>query len=104
MAHTPDPVRYRYLALPGANSGTAIHLGRKLPPGSSDQPEGSAGRVIAFLFGLAPAGACRVSLLPREAGIVTVALVLALRRTGVTRQLTLWCPEVPRHPEWADPR
>ena len=70
---TPDSVSLRR---------TAIHLGRQLPGGSSDQPEGSADHVIAFLFGLAPAGACRVSLLAQDfhlsQGIVTVALVLAL--------------------------
>ena len=32
----------------------------------------------------------------QEAGIVTVALVLALRRTGVTRYLALWSSDFPQ--------
>ena len=39
-------------------SWTAIPLGRALLRGSSDQPAGDAGRVIACLFGLAPGGVC----------------------------------------------
>src|SRR4029453_16100194 len=49
----------------------------------------------APLFGLAPGRACRVSLPPRRAGIVTVALVLPSRRTGVTRYPALRCSDFP---------
>jgi len=58
-----------------------------------------ANRVVALLFGLAPGRACRVSL--RHCGqspqprFVTVALVLASRRTGVTRYLALWSSDFP---------
>jgi len=79
----------------------AIHLGpsvtrRLMRPtrglGSAPVP---ANRVVALLFGLAPGRACRVSLRRRGAGIVTVALVLASRRTGVTRYLALWSSDFP---------
>ena len=79
----------------------AIHLGpsvarRLMRPtrglGSAPFP---ANRVVALLFGLAPGRACRVSLRRRSAGIVTVALVLASRRTGVTRYLALGSSDFP---------
>ena len=37
-------------------SWTIIHLGPSSPTASSNLPESSAGRIIAFLFGLAPGG------------------------------------------------
>src|SRR5437867_949176 len=49
------------------------------------------------LFGLAPGRACRVS--PALRRFVTVALVLASRRTGVTRYLALWCSDFPQERE-----
>ena len=64
------------------------------PTARAADPRGWAARLspadrgCALLFGLAPGGVCRVSPVsgPRPArGIVTVALVLASRRTGVTR-------------------
>src|SRR3954447_19653359 len=56
-------------------------------------PLRSPGAGCALLFGLAPGGVCRVSLRhptrkPGD-GIVTVALVLVSRRTGVTRHPAL---------------
>ena len=36
----------------------AIHLGSALPQGSSGQPGGWSGCVVAPLFGLAPGGVC----------------------------------------------
>src|SRR5215213_6739926 len=67
-----------------------------------------ASRLVALLFGLAPGRACRVSL--RRSGqsprrrFVTVALVLALRRTGVTRYLALWSSDFPHADRLPDRR
>src|SRR6478735_5160221 len=63
--------------------------------GLGSAPLPPANRGCALLFGLAPGGVCRVSLRPRGAGIVTVALVLASRRTGVTRCPALWSSDFP---------
>src|SRR4029079_14043626 len=63
--------------------------------GLGSAPLPPANRGCALLFGLAPGRACRVSLRPRRAGIVTVALVLASRRTGVTRYPALWSSDFP---------
>src|SRR3954451_799670 len=63
--------------------------------GLGSAPLPPANRGCALLFGLAPGGVCRVSLRPRGAGIVTVALVLALRRTGVTRHPALGSSDFP---------
>jgi len=41
-----------------------IHLGRRSPSASSDQPEGRAGHSISLLFGLAPGGVCQASQSP----------------------------------------
>jgi hypothetical protein len=59
---------------------------------------GKPGR--ALLFGLAPGRACRVSPRARSpgCGLVSVALVLASRRTGVTRYPASWSPDVPHAP------
>ena len=55
---------------------------------------------LALLFGLAPGRACRVSPRCRSPGrgLVSVALVLASRRTGVTRYPAPWSPDVPHAP------
>ena len=63
--------------------------------GLGSAPLPPANRGCALLFGLAPGRVCRVSLRPRRAGIVTVALVLASRRTGVTRCPALWSSDFP---------
>ena len=63
--------------------------------GLGSAPLPPANRGCALLFGLAPGRVCRVSLRPRRAGIVTVALVLASRRTGVTRYPALWSSDFP---------
>jgi hypothetical protein len=72
----------------------AIHL--------CGRPEGWAARLspgepgIALLFGLAPGRACPFhSVRPKPSGIVTVALVLASRRAGVTRYRALWSSDFP---------
>src|SRR5258706_8138479 len=76
----------------------AIHL--------CGRPEGSATRLspgepgIALLFGLAPGRACPFHSAPSGpeafgSGIVTVALVLASRRTGVTRYRALGSSDFP---------
>src|SRR5207237_4764040 len=53
-----------------------------------------------------PIRSCSGSSLPRFtpacAGIVTVALVLASRRTGVTREPALWSSDFPRTPPFDD--
>ena len=85
----------------------AIHLGRRSPDGSCGRPEGwaahlsPANRGCTLLLGLAPGRVCRVSLRPHRHvagsdGIVTVALVLASRRTGVTRYPALRSSDFPR--------
>jgi hypothetical protein len=75
-----------------------------LPDGSCGRPEGWAAHLspgkpgCALLLGLAPGRVCPVSLrrpLARLAGIVTVALVLASRRTGVTRYPALRSSDFP---------
>jgi len=45
-------------------SWTAIHLGRRSPAASCSLPAGSAGRLNACLFGLAPGGVCPPQPLP----------------------------------------
>ena len=62
-------------------------------------PNRSPGTGCALLFGLAPGGVCRVSLRrPTRkpvGGIVTVALFLVSRRTGVTRHPALRSSDFP---------
>ncbi len=84
--HPSRPPVARRLVQPTRGLGSA-----PLPP---------ANRGCALLFGLAPGRACRVSLRPRRAGIVTVALVLASRRTGVTRYPALWSSDFPHACRW----
>src|SRR6185295_20201614 len=88
----------------------AIHLGpsvaRRLlrptrglgsAPLTRDRSQGSA-----LLFGLAPGGVCpfhSVRRLAPPAGIVTVALVLASRRAGVTRHPALRSSDFPHTDE-----
>jgi hypothetical protein len=66
---------------------------RTSPPDRSPDPG------YALLFGLAPGGVCRVSLRhPTRGpggGIVTVALVLVSRRTGITRHPALRSSDFP---------
>src|SRR3990170_1788059 len=63
------------------------------PRGLGDAPVAAASRGIALLFGLAPGRACLVS--PRRTGLVSVALFLASRRTGVTRYPASWSSDFP---------
>lgn len=86
--------------------GTAIHLGHRLLSGSSDQPEDPGGAPVpatraeassyltllqAEFAAFHPASEPKLS-----GGLVSVALVRASRRTGVTRCLTPWSPDFPR--------
>ncbi len=56
--HAVSPPISRVLSAP-CGAVTVIHLGRRLPAGSSNLPGDSAGRAIAPLFGLAPDGVFR---------------------------------------------
>ena len=84
----------------------AIHLRRRSPDGSSGRPEGWAARLSPRRTGVAPSylALLRVEFAPFHSarrlappgGIVTVALVLALRRAGVTRHPALRSSDFPR--------
>ncbi len=86
--------------------GTAIHLGHRLLGGSSDQPGDAGGapvpttraEVSPYLTLLqAEFAAFHPTSEPKlNGGLVSVALVRALRRTGVTRCLAPWSPDFPR--------
>jgi hypothetical protein len=79
------------------------HPSERPTRGLSEQLLSARTPPFALLFGLAPARACRVSPpVPRGPGIVTVALVLASRRTGVTREPALWSSDFPRTPPFDD--
>src|SRR3954462_8359155 len=75
---------------------TVIPLGRALPRASSHLPAGSVGHVNACLLGVAPRRDCpfHPALLAKD-GLVSVALILASRRTGVTRYAARWSPDFP---------
>ena len=72
---------------------TVIPLGRALPRSSSHLPADSVGHVVVRLLDVAPRRDCRVS--PGLNRLVSVALILASRRTGVTRYAALWSPDFP---------
>src|SRR3954454_5353939 len=91
-----------------ADRGWPSICGRRSPDGSFGRPEGwaahlspAAGRPsagCALLFGLAPGGVCPFHSgrgLAPPVGIVTVALVLASRRAGVTRHPALRSSDFP---------
>src|SRR4029453_13334952 len=93
----------------------AIHLGppvarRLLRPtrglGSAPRSPMAEATGCALLFGLAPGGVCPFHSdrrLAPPAGIVTVALVLASRRAGVTRHPALRSSDFP-HTAGGEPR
>src|SRR5262245_46311412 len=72
---------------------TIIPLGRASPRASSHLPADSVGHVVVRLLGVAPRRDCRVS--PGLNRLVSVALILASRRTGVTRYAALRSPDFP---------
>src|SRR5258706_2528770 len=73
---------------------TVIPLGRALPHGSSHLPADSVGHVVVCLLGVAPRRDWPFD--PSVAGrLVSVPLILASRRTGVTRYAALWSPDFP---------
>src|SRR6266508_462907 len=74
-----------------------IHLGRRSPSASCDRPGDGAGHAMVPLFGLATSQSLP-RFTPPRGGFVTVALVLASRRTGVTRWRALWSPDFPQRP------
>src|ERR1700694_2442033 len=73
---------------------TVIPLGRALPHGSSHLPADSVGHVVVCLLGVAPRRdwPFHPSVARR---LVSVPLILASRRTGVTRYAALWSPDFP---------
>ena len=91
-----------------AHRGWPSIWGRRSPDGSCGRPEGWAAHLspanghpyasCALLFGLAPGGVCPfhsgLRFAPKT-GIVTVALVLASRRAGVTRHPALRSSDFP---------
>src|SRR4051812_44081348 len=97
-------------SVPPRMAVTVIHLGRRLPDASCGRPEGEATPLLgwdpqadpnpALLFGLAPGRACPFhparGSLPIRCRFVTVALVLASRRTGVTRYPASRSSDFPR--------
>jgi len=91
---------------------TVIPLGAGLLRCSSYLPAGSASRLNACLFGIAPSGVClagcvatpavrsyrTVSPLPVPCGhrrSLSVALSIASRRPAVSRHFALWSPDFP---------
>src|SRR5260221_6821934 len=72
---------------------TVIPLGRALPHGSSHLPSDSVGPVLFCLLGVAPRRDWPFH--PDLTGYVSVPLILASRRTGVTRYAALWSPDFP---------
>src|SRR5689334_2087946 len=98
---------------------TVIPLGRALPRASSHLPADSVGHVVVCLFGVAPRRDCPfhpvapidvpTARKPRWAlernRLVSVALILASRRTGVTRYAARWSPDFPlRNRRWRSDR
>src|SRR5687768_236837 len=89
-------------SVPTLRSGTVIHLRRRLPDVSSGRPESGATppppdlRPTALLFGLAPGRACPFHSARLPGWLVSVALVLASRRTGVTRYPASRSSDFPR--------
>ncbi len=86
-----------------------IPLGRRSRAGSSHLPAASPSRIVGCLFGVAPRRDCpfhppclaRTRLAGR---LVSVALILTSRWTGVTCYAALWSPDVPLAGEPASDR
>ncbi len=72
---------------------TVIPLGRALPRASSHLPADSVGHVVVCLLGVAPRRDWPFH--PDLTGYVSVPLILASRRTGVTRYAARWSPDFP---------
>src|SRR5690348_13668509 len=72
---------------------TVIPLGRASPQGSSHLPADSVGHVIVCLLGVAPRRDWPFH--PDLTGCVSVPLILASRRAGVTRYAALRSPDFP---------
>src|SRR6476469_5048660 len=87
---------------------TTIHLGCRLPDTSARPTRGlSEQHPRSLAAAVAPSYSVLLRLelarfTPACAGIVTVALVLASRRTGVTREPALWSSDFPRTPPFDD--
>src|SRR5688572_14052190 len=95
-----------------------IHLGLRLPGGSSSAPGSSAGRLITEPVRLAPDGVWQPpchhdagGLLPHlftltagvsgeetfaGGGLLSVPLSVGFRRLGFPQRPALWCPDFPR--------
>src|SRR5258708_1802683 len=72
---------------------TIIPLGRASPRASSHLPADSVGHVVVCLFGVAPRRDWPFH--PDLTGYVSVPLILASRRAGVTRYAALRSPDFP---------
>src|ERR1700740_599734 len=75
-----------------------IPLGRRSRAGSSHLPAASPSRIVGCLFGVAPRRDCPFHpsiALARVGGLVSVALILTSRWTGVTCYAALRSPDVP---------
>src|SRR6185436_3121927 len=79
---------------------TIIPLGDALPHRSSHLPADSVGHVDVCLFGVAPRRDWPFH--PDLTGYVSVPLILASRRTGVTRYAARWSPDFPLHDHEGD--
>jgi hypothetical protein len=77
----------------GKPTVTTIPLDGVLPRRSSYLPVRSASRLNAHLFDIAPDRGYRVS--PELNRLVSVALFLTSRWTGITRYPALWSPDFP---------
>lgn len=79
--------------VPGRNRATVIHLGRCSRNASSHLPAAGPGRSVGCLFDVAPRRDCPFH--PTRSRLVSVALIRASRRTGVTCYGALRSPDFP---------
>ena len=99
-----DELTCKPSSVPRPRPGRRSSIWARRSPAGSERPTRGLGGApftgassgIALLFGLAPGRACRVSPRPVRAGLVSVALVLASRRTGVTRYPAPGSSDFPR--------
>ena len=81
------------IMFPGKSRVTIIHLGRCSRNASSHLPAAGSGRSVGRLFDVAPRRDCPFH--PTRSRLVSVALIRASRRTGVTCYGALRSPDFP---------